>query len=175
MDAELIRSLALITAGAAITFLVDYLRGISARRREWEDREEQRREVRRLEGRAHTEEVLRGLDAIWNTLTRANNAGGMQIPDDEASRIYSSYLLIPDAEIRALIQYAMYGANNFHALDEDAPTAEFLFGQGSKQREYIFAARSSVAAYLRGDKPEDEHVTVLRDVSFYLDARFGLD
>ena len=169
MTVEPLSSILLVVLGALITLastlIVDTIRG-----------RRQRAVERRTSGVAYARTVLETLDDLWADMNNARRLRGTQhgfaVETEYSRRIYRTFLLIPDAAIRQLVQNGIYALNNYESLYPMPGRNPVMIDE---QLEILLAMRQNLAAWIRGDDPDPVQLARLQARADYLDARMADD
>ena len=179
MTAETWTSILLVAVGAIITLVstlvVDTLRS----RRQRVIRAEERAASRRQAGIGFAQTVLDTLDDLWADMNNARRlhgtAHGFPIETEYSRRIYRIYrtfLLIPDAAIRQLVQNGIYALNNYESLYPMPGRDPVMIDE---QLEILLVMRQNLASWIRGDEPDEAALAKLQARADYIDARMAGD
>lgn len=176
MDWDFLKSLVLVAVGAGITYGVDAFRRAAERRKVAEERVESQAEARRIEGRGHAQ-------ALYDQLNKLSKevGGDTYDPDGDPitpshelnAEIYNTFPLVPDPDIRSLVSSGMYGVSNPDLLTDLRVDSYKEPSNGHRQRQIIQSLRLTVAAYLRGDRPDPDDVELLARVEPHVDSKSG--
>lgn len=174
MTPETWTSLLLVAIGAAVTLvstlIVDAIRARRARR----TREEDKRASRHASGIAYAQKVLDVLDELWvemNDFKRLHGAKhGFEVKSEFSRLVYRTFLLIPDAEIRQLVQNGIYALNNYESLYPMPGRHKVMIDE---ELEILLAMRVNLARWIRGDDPEQLDLQRLQERADFVDARIA--
>ena len=162
-------SILLVVVGALITLastlVVDAIR---SRRQRIADR--------RSGGVAYARTVLEALDDLWADMNNARRlqgtAHGFPVETEYSRRVYRTFLLIPDAAIRQLVQNGIYALNNYESLYPMPGRNPVMIDE---QLEILLAMRQNLASWIRGDDPDPVQLARLQARADYLDAQMAGD
>jgi hypothetical protein len=165
MAMQLWSSILLVVVGALITLastlVVDTIRG-----------RRQRASDRRAAGVAYARTVLETLDDLWADMNNARRLQGIDhgftVDTEYSRRVYRSFLLIPDAAIRQLVQNGIYALNNYESLYPMPGRNPVMIDE---QIEILLAMRQNLATWIRGDDPDPVQLARLQERADYIDAR----
>jgi len=166
---QTLSSILLVVVGALITLastlVVDTIRG-----------RRQRAADRRSGGIAYARTVLEVLDDLWADMNNARRlqgtAHGFVVDTEYSRRVYRTFLLIPDAAIRQLVQNGIYALNNYESLYPMPGRNPVMIDE---QLEILLAMRQNLASWIRGDDPDPVQLARLQARADYLDARMAGD
>lgn len=169
MTVQTVTSIVLVVVGALIT-LVSTLVVDTVRSRR------QRVADRRTSGVAYARTVLETLDDLWADMNNARRLRGTEhgfaVDTEYSRRIYRSFLLIPDAAIRQLVQNGIYALNNYESLYPMPGRNPVMIDE---ELEILLAMRQNLATWIRGDEPDPVQLARLQARADYLDARMAGD
>jgi len=174
MSAETWTSILLVAVGAVITLastlVVDTIRS----RRQRAIRDEERSVARRQGGIGYARTVLESLDELWADMNNARRlqgtAHGFVIETEYSRRIYRTFLLIPDAAIRQLVQNGIYALNNYDSLYPMPGRNPVMIDE---ELEILLAMRQNLARWIRGDDPDESQLAMLQARADFIDARMA--
>ena len=167
-------SILLVLVGAVITLastlVVDAIRARRARA----VRAEERAADRRKGSVGHAQKVLDALDELWADMNNARRLQGTEhgfvVESDYSRRVYRTFLLIPDAEIRQLVQNGIYALNNYESLYPMPGRNKVMIDE---ELEILFAMRENLARWIRGDELEQLDLVRLQERADFVDARIA--
>jgi len=174
MSAETWTSILLVAVGAIITLastlVVDAIRS----RRQRVIRAEERSASRRQGGIGYARTVLDTLDDLWAEMNNARRLRGTEhgfvVETEYSRRIYRTFLLIPDAAIRQLVQNGIYALNNYESLYPMPGRNPVMIDE---QLEILLSMRQSLASWIRGDEPDPAALARLQARADFVDARMA--
>jgi hypothetical protein len=174
MTPETWTSILLVAIGAAITLTSTLIVESIRARRQRKLRDEDRRLSRRASGIAYAQRVLDVLDDLWadmNDWKRLNGKKhGYEVKTEYSRLIYRTFLLIPDSEIRQLVQNGIYALNNYESLYPLPGRNKVMVDE---QLEILLAMRVNLARWIRGDHPVRHDVERLQERADFVDARLA--
>lgn len=167
-------SILLVAIGAAITLTSTLIvEGIRAKRQR-RLREEDRKASRHASGIAYAQQVLDVLDEMWADMNDAKRLNGTkhgyEVKTEFSRMIYRTFLLIPDAEIRQLVQNGIYALNNYESLYPMPGRNKVMIDE---QLEILLAMRLNLARWIRGDEPKRLDIARLQERADFVDARIA--
>lgn len=174
MNAATWTSIFLVLVGAVITLISTLVVDAIRARRARVVRAEERAAARRQGSVGHAQKVLDALDELWADMNNAKRLKGTEhgfvIENDYSRRIYRTFLLIPDAEIRQLVQNGIYALNNYESLYPMPGRNPVMIDE---ELEILLAMRENLARWMRGDEPDKGDLAKLQARADYVDARMA--
>ena len=174
MTVETWTSILLVAVGAAITLTSTLIVEAVRAKRQRRLREEDRRSSRHTAGIAHAQKVLDVLDELWVEMNNARRLRGVKhgfaVKTEFSRMIYRTFLLIPDAEIRQLVQNGIYALNNYESLYSMPGRNKVMIDE---ELEILLAMRENLARWIRGDEPEQLDLVRLQERADFVDARLA--
>jgi hypothetical protein len=176
MTPEAWTSVLLVAIGAAIslisTLIVEAVRARRAKRVRAEDK----RASRHAAGIAYAQKVLDVLDELWAEMNNAKRQKGSKhgypVKTEYSRLIYRTFLLIPDATIRQLVQNGIYALNNYEHLYPMPGRNPVMIDE---ELAILLAMRLNLAAWIRGDEPDEVALSGLQERADFVDARLAGD
>ena len=95
---------------------------------------------------------------------------GFAVKTEFSRMVYRTFLLIPDAEIRQLIQNGIYALNNYESLYPMPGRNKVMIDE---ELEILLAMRENVARWIRGDELEQLDLVRLQERADFVDARIA--
>lgn len=176
MTAEIWTSILLVAVGAAITLTSTLIVEAVRAKRQRHLREEDRRSSRRAAGVAHAQKVLDVLDELWGEMNNARRLRGAKhgfpVKTEFSRQIYRTFLLIPDAEVRQLVQNGIYALNNYESLYPMPGRNKVMIDE---ELEILLAMRVNLARWIRGDELEQLDLVRLQERADFVDAHLADD
>lgn len=174
MTAETWTSILLVAVGAAITLASTLIVEAVRAKRQRRLREEDRRSSRHAAGVAHAQKVLDVLDELWGEMNNARRLRGVkhgfEVKTEYSRLIYRTFLLIPDAEVRQLVQNGIYALNNYVSLYPMPGRNKVMI---EEELEILLAMRENLARWIRGDELEQLDLVRLQERADFVDARIA--
>ena len=174
MSPENWTSILLVAIGAAITLASTLIVEAVRSRRQRRLREEDRRSSRHTAGVAHAQKVLDVLDELWADMNNAKRVRGAKhgfaVRTEYSRLVYRTFLLIPDAEIRQLIQNGIYSLNNYESLYPMPGRNKVMLDE---ELEILLAMRLNLARWIRGDELDELDLVRLQERADFVDARIA--
>jgi hypothetical protein len=176
MTQETWTAVLLVALGAGITLVSSLIIDAVRARRQRRIRQEDRRSSRRAAGVAYAQKVLDVLDELWADMSNAKRLRGTEhgyeVKTEYSRLVYRTFLLIPDAEIRQLVQNGIYALNNYESLYPMPGRHQSMIDE---ELEILLAMRVNLARWIRGDKPEQLDIVRLQERADFVDARIAGD
>ncbi len=174
MTAATWTSILLVAVGAVITLVSTLVVDAIRSRRQRIVRAEERAASRRQGGIGYARTVLDTLDDLWADMNNARRLQGtdhgFRVETEYSRRIYRTFLLIPDAAIRQLVQNGIYALNNYELLYPMPGRNPVMIDE---QLEIVLAMRQNLASWIRGDEPDETALARLQARADYVDARMA--
>ena len=174
MTSEIWTSILLVAIGAAITLTSTLIVEAVRAKRQRRLREEDRRSSRHAAGVAHAQKVLDVLDELWSDMNNARGLRGTKhgfaVKTEFSRLVYRTFLLIPDAEVRQLIQNGIYSLNNYESLYPMPGRNKVMIDE---ELEILLAMRVNLARWIRGDELEQLALVRLQERADFVDARIA--
>lgn len=176
MTAETLTSILLVAIGAAITLTSTLIVESIRARRQRKLRDEDRRLSRRASGVAYAQRVLDVLDDLWadmNDWKRLNGKKhGYEVKTEYSRLIYRTFLLIPDSEVRQLVQNGIYSLNNYESLYSMPGRNKVMVDE---ELAILLSMRENLARWIRGDGLKHSDLVMLQARADFVDARMADD
>lgn len=176
MTTETWTSILLVAVGAAISLASTLIADAVRSRRARVVRAEERAEAQRKAGSPHAQAVLAELDDLWAEMNNARRLRGtehgFEVDTEHSRRVYRTFLLIPDAVVRQLVQNGIYALNNYGLL---YPMPDRKPAMIDEELAILLAMRQSLARWIRGEEPELAHVQLLQQRADFVDERMAGD
>lgn len=176
MPAETWNSILLVAVGAVITLVSTLVVDGVRSRRQRAIRNEERAASRRQGGLGYARTVLEALDELWADMNNARRLQGtehgFEVDTEYSRRIYRTFLLIPDAAIRQLVQNGIYALNNYESLYPMPGRNPVMIDE---ELEILLIMRQNLASWIRGDEPDEAALARLQTRADYIDSRMAGD
>ena len=174
MTTETWTSILLVLVGAVIslasTLVADAVRGRRARAIRLEEKASSKRQG----GIRHAQAVLEVLDDLWAEMSNAKRLRGTEhgfpIETEYSRRVYRTFLLIPDPDIRQLVQNGIYALNNYDLLYAMPGRNPVMIDE---ELDILLAMRQGLARWIRGDESDEAQLAELQARADFVDARMA--
>lgn len=167
-------SILLVLVGAVITLVSTLVVDAIRARRQRVVRAEERAASRRQGSVGHAQKVLDALDELWADMNNAKQLRGTEhgfaVDNDYSRRIYRTFLLIPDAEVRQLVQNGIYALNNYESLYPLPGRNPVMIDE---QLQILLAMRENLARWIRGDDLVASELATLQARADFVDKRIA--